>query len=141
MTTEIPSNYERPGGSLSCWGRWLFWGVAFLSGFLLAHAVAGCGGGGQAVSDAELARAEEVARAKLPSPMPAGAVTFTYQSWKDEIRRRWVLPERDSLRHEANQHHPVKTWLFDAVDLETGLRRAFALDKIRGTIQSCGGKK
>ncbi len=60
----------------------------------------------------------------------ARAVVLDYTNWRGERRARRVLPR--GLRFGATAEHAEPGWLLDALDLEKGEARAFALTGVHG---------
>lgn len=52
-----------------------------------------------------------------------------YTNWSGETRRRHIRPTK--IYFGSNEWHPEEQWLMDAVDLETGQTRTFAMRDMR----------
>ena len=59
---------------------------------------------------------------------PRQDVQIDYTNWRGERSVRKIHPLR--LTFENNEWHPESQWLLEAVDLEKGEVRTFALSKI-----------
>lgn len=59
---------------------------------------------------------------------PEKAVRVVYTNYRRETSERTILPER--LWFGSTPWHPEPQWLLDAVDLEKGERRSFAVADI-----------
>jgi predicted DNA-binding transcriptional regulator YafY len=56
---------------------------------------------------------------------PERELHFTYTNWRGETRPRRVQPQR--IWFGTTEWHPEKQWFIEAVDLEGGAMRDFAL--------------
>lgn len=52
-------------------------------------------------------------------------VTILYRNHRGKVAHRRILPQQ--VRFDASEWHPEPQWLLDAVDLDKGERRSFAL--------------
>lgn len=60
----------------------------------------------------------------------AGEVIIDYTNHRGTRRERTIIPQPGTFRFESNEYHPVPQWLFDALDVEKGVRRTFALQDV-----------
>jgi hypothetical protein len=66
--------------------------------------------------------------AAIAHAWPCGPiVTIDYTNWRDERRTRQVVPLVGTWRCATTEWHPRRGWLFDAIDLESGETKSFAL--------------
>jgi predicted DNA-binding transcriptional regulator YafY len=61
-------------------------------------------------------------------PDPQQAVVIDYTNWRGERAMRRIRPLR--LVFENNEWHPDTQWLLEAVDLDKGEERTFAMSNI-----------
>lgn len=66
---------------------------------------------------------------KASDPEPGRAVRVVYTNYRRETSERTILPER--LWFGSTPWHPEPQWLLDAIDLDRGERRSFAVSDIR----------
>lgn len=59
---------------------------------------------------------------------PRQEVTIDYTNWRGERSMRNIRPLR--LVFENNEWHPVTQWILEAIDLDKGEERSFALADI-----------
>lgn len=59
---------------------------------------------------------------------PRKAVVIDYMNWRGERRERTIIPL--GIAFENNEWHPETQWVLNAVDLESGKLRCFALRDI-----------
>lgn len=74
------------------------------------------------------ARAAFAAEAILATPEQGATVTIDYTNWRDERALRTIHPT--ALRWGATEFHPEPQWLLDAMDVDKGAARTFALRDI-----------
>jgi predicted DNA-binding transcriptional regulator YafY len=55
-------------------------------------------------------------------------VTIRYTNHRGETADRRIIPQ--SLRFAATEWHPEPQWLLDALDVDKGLQRSFAMQDI-----------
>lgn len=60
---------------------------------------------------------------------PRKAIGIVYRNYRGETARRQVVPER--VWFGATEWHPEEQWLLDAIDIEKGAKRSFALRDIQ----------
>lgn len=65
---------------------------------------------------------------KASDPSPSRAVRVVYTNYRRETSERTIVPER--LWFGSTPWHPEPQWLLDALDLEKGERRSFAVADI-----------
>lgn len=56
-------------------------------------------------------------------------LTIVYKNWKGEIGIRKIVPSATPY-YGSNEWHKEPQWLLDAVDVEKGERRTFAMKDI-----------
>lgn len=61
------------------------------------------------------------------------AVHIVYTNYRNETTRRTIVPER--IWFGTTAWHPEAQWLLDALDVEKGERRSFALAAVRSWEQ------
>lgn len=76
--------------------------------------------------DAQAARIAELEAEHANTPAEALPLIVRYRNWKGETRERRIFPV--GVRWAANQWHPERKWLLDAVDAETGKTKTFSFD-------------
>jgi len=59
---------------------------------------------------------------------PRREVVIDYTNWRGERGKRRIMPIR--IVYDANEWHPETQWILEAVDLEKGEERTFALANI-----------
>lgn len=57
-------------------------------------------------------------------------IAIDYTNWQGKRRWRIINPIECSLVFGSNEWHKEQQWLFEAIDLETGWLRSFALNSI-----------
>ncbi len=73
---------------------------------------------------------ESAARTTTPVDCdPRKAIKIVYRNYRGETAQRKVVPQR--LWFGATTWHPEEQWLLDAVDVEKGAQRSFALRDIQ----------
>lgn len=60
--------------------------------------------------------------------LPADAVCIQYRNYRGEIAARRVVPRR--IWFGATEWHPGSQWILEALDLDKGAPRSFALKDI-----------
>jgi hypothetical protein len=71
-----------------------------------------------------------------PSASPQ-VVVIDYTNWRGERSVRRILPRE--LRFDKTEHHPEFQWLLDAIDLDKGVERTFAMKDIHAWAPSSLG--
>lgn len=61
-------------------------------------------------------------------------VKIDYTNWRGERAERLIRPIEGSFRFDCNEWHPDPQWLFDAIDMDRGLRRCFAMGGVHGWV-------
>lgn len=61
--------------------------------------------------------------------MDERTVTIIYKNYRGETRERHIVPER--LWYGATDWHPEPQWVMDALDVEKGEVRSFAMQDIQ----------
>ena len=64
------------------------------------------------------------------------SVRIVYSNYRHEISVRTIIPER--LWFGSTTWHPQPQWLLDAIDVEKGERRSFAMSDIRAWFLEIG---
>lgn len=59
---------------------------------------------------------------------PRTIVTIRYTNWKGETGVRRIVPQR--VYFSSSEWHPEPQWIMDALDLEKGAERSFAIKDI-----------
>jgi predicted DNA-binding transcriptional regulator YafY len=59
----------------------------------------------------------------------AKAIGIIYTNYRGETAQRTIVPQR--VWFGATEWHPEEQWLLDAIDLEKGAERSFALRDIK----------
>jgi predicted DNA-binding transcriptional regulator YafY len=57
-------------------------------------------------------------------------VVIDYTNWRGDRREREIRPLSSGLQFTKNQWHPDPQWLLQAVDVESGSVRTFAMRNI-----------
>lgn len=57
------------------------------------------------------------------------AIRIVYKNYRGETARREIIPRR--VWFGATNWHPEKQWLLDAIDVDRGAERSFALRDIQ----------
>ena len=57
------------------------------------------------------------------------AIGIVYKNYRGEVASRRIIPQR--LWFGATEWHPDEQWLLDAIDVDRGATRSFALRDIR----------
>ena len=65
----------------------------------------------------------------LDAPDMSKAVRILYTNYRNETAVRTILPEK--VWYGSTSWHPEPQWLLDALDLEKGERRSFAMADIK----------
>jgi predicted DNA-binding transcriptional regulator YafY len=60
------------------------------------------------------------------------AIRISYTNYRGETARREIVPQR--VWFGATEWHPEEQWLLDAIDLEKGAQRSFALRDIKAYL-------
>jgi predicted DNA-binding transcriptional regulator YafY len=60
------------------------------------------------------------------------AIRILYTNYRGETALRTVIPER--LHFGSTEWHPEPQWLLDALDLEKGQSRTFAMKDVRAWL-------
>lgn len=68
-------------------------------------------------------------RTPPPRYEPDRAIRIVYTNYRGETAQREVVPQR--VWFGATEWHPEEQWLLDAIDIEKGAERSFALRDIR----------
>lgn len=56
-------------------------------------------------------------------------VCILYTNWRNETATRRIIPER--IWYGSTSWHPEEQWLLEALDVEKGERRSFAIADIK----------
>ena len=64
-----------------------------------------------------------------PAHDPHKTIRIVYTNYRGETARREVVPQR--VWFGATEWHPEEQWLLDAIDIEKGAERSFALRDIQ----------
>lgn len=67
--------------------------------------------------------------ARLDDVNPAQAIRIVYTNYRGETSLREIVPQR--VWYGATDWHPEEQWMLDAVDLDKGAARSFALRDIQ----------
>jgi hypothetical protein len=59
-------------------------------------------------------------------------IIIDYTNWRGERRERTIRPLHGGLNHTKNQYHQEPQWLLQAVDVEDGKVKTFAMAGIHG---------
>jgi transcriptional regulator with XRE-family HTH domain len=83
--------------------------------------------------DAALAAFAGMPAGSEPAPVPgavgAAPLRFAYTNWRGERSVRRVIPTR--IYFGATSYHPRPQWLMEALDVDKGVARAFAVADMR----------
>jgi len=72
--------------------------------------------------------------ATLPASGESGQVSILYTNYRGETAIRRIVPQR--LWFGATTWHPEEGWLLDAVDVEKGEVRSFAMKDVKAWFTS-----
>lgn len=68
--------------------------------------------------------------------MPDAEVVIVYKNWKGEVGTRLIRPKQ--LWFGTNAWHHEPQWLLDAVDLDKGAERTFAMAGVTSWVAPSG---